>query len=184
MTRALWYLRRWLVQAGPARLASVALLLGAALLHWAVTLPGAAALAEEQQRHRQAQAATARAHASDAGRAAEQAQVAGLLARFPAGGNEALGAAVIQVQAAADARRLLIDKGSYQFGADAGHGVERYNFSLPVKGAYPAVRGFVRQVQRELPHVALDSASISRAGRADAAVEAQLQFSAYFRSAR
>lgn len=184
MKRALWYLRRWLMHADPARTTSVAAMLLAAMLHWLVTLPGAAALAEQQERQRQAQDAAARSHASGAGRRPEQAQIAGLLERLPGGGNQALGAAVIQVQAAADECRLLIDKGSYQFGADAGHGVERYNFSLPVKGSYPAVRAFVRQVQRELPHVALDSASISRNGRADAAVEAQLQFSAYFRSSR
>jgi hypothetical protein len=177
-----WHGRRLAARAGRLLMASAALLALAGLIHGGITLPGARALAAQQAEQRQQREREALRYAVAAAGGAEQAAVAHALARLPAPDNQAVGAVVIALQGAASEHGLLLDKGSYQLLTDPGSPVRRYTLSLPLKGSYPALRAFVRQLRRTLPNVALDSVAIARVGAGDGVLEARLELSAFFRN--
>jgi hypothetical protein len=173
----LWTLRHHAGRIGPIGCGACVLLAASAALHWGVTVPGLAHLHAAQAR-----AASERAHATqtrhDGG---ERARLAASLAVFPQSGSGAVNAVLGTIQAQAEAHHLAFDNASCQLSPDGSGTFERYTVSLPLKGRYPDMRAFLAQASASIPHLALDSVSLARPAREDALVEAQFQFTAYFR---
>lgn len=181
MKALLWHGRRWAGKLGPAGCGGAIVLAASAALYWGVTVPGQARLAAAQAGHAQAQARITQAEREAAARGSGAVQADALLARLPRGGNRAVNDTLALIQEQAGAHQLVFDSATYQLSADAADGIERYAVSLPLKGRYPDVRAFLADVRGRAPHLALDSVTFLRPARADAVVEAQLQFTAYFR---
>lgn len=181
MRRVRWQLRRSLARVDPLVAGSAAAIAAAALLHYGVTLAGVERLAQERAAQLLSLAWQASARRAALGRDAGVAQAARLIGALPVADTRAINGALERMQNAADQRKLSIETGNYQLAVDLGNSVERYTITLPMKGNYPALRGFIRQVLVESPHLALDSVSFKRGARADGVVEARLEFSAYFR---
>lgn len=181
MRRASWQLRRLIARLDPLAAGSVAAIAAAALLHYCVTLPGVDRLVQERAAQQQALARQAGERRAAAGRDPGAAEAARLIGALPAAETSSINGVLERMQAAADERKLPIETGSYQLTFDVANSIERYSITLPMRGNYPALRGFVRQVLAQSPNLALDGVSFNRAARADAVVDARLEFSAYFR---
>jgi Tfp pilus assembly protein PilO len=182
MKTLMWHGRRWTGKLGASGCAALAVLAAGAVLYWGVTVPGQARLAAAQAEHARTQARITRAEREAAARGSTAVRIDALLARFPRGGNLAVNDTLTLIQEQAGAHQLVFDAATYQLSTDGANGIERYAVSLPLKGRYPDVRAFLDAVRARAPHVALDSVTFMRATRAEAAVEAQLQFTAYFRT--
>ncbi len=178
-----WQAHYWLIRLHPAAAAGMLALLLAVLLHYGLTRPGMQRLETERAASAdQARSAAAlRARQAAAATPGEAQKSARLRAVLPLASSVSVNGTLERMQAASEASGLLLQKGSYQLQAGGGQGVQRYSISLPVKGAYPALRAFIRQVLSEAPHLALERVSFNRNNKEEAQVEAQLEFAAYFR---
>ncbi|AKU21524.1 hypothetical protein [Massilia sp. NR 4-1] len=178
-----WRVHYWLIRLNPAAAVGVLALLLAGLLHFALTLPGQQRLETERAASlaRMQSAAAWRAVQAAAGPRAEPLMAVRLRASLPPVSSSSVNGTLEGMQAASEAGGLLLNKGSYQLQAGGGQGVQRYSISLPVKGAYPALRAFIRQVLAEAPNLVLERVSFNRNSKEEAQVEAQLEFAAYFR---
>lgn len=179
MMHLAWYLRQSGMRLGRTGVGACVLLLASAALHWGWTVPGLARL-EREEGQRQAQLTRVRLPAVRAD--ATEAGLAALVARLPPSGNGALNAVAGVVHAQALRHGVALDSASYELSRPDRGDIERYTVSLPVKGSYPALRAFLDGLARELPHMALDSVVLARRSRDQPALEARLQFTAFFRS--
>lgn len=183
MKNLAWHLRRWSMLLGAPVLAACIALAASAALYWGVTVPGMARLMQQKRQHADQATRVAPLDAATAAQRAEHARLEALLARFPRADNRALNAVVVALQEQARLHQLVVDSASYQLsvgGTDAAE-LERYTISLPLKGRYPELRAFMRQVREQVPHLALDSVVMSRSAKDSPVLEAQLEFTAFFR---
>lgn len=86
--------------------------------------------------------------------------------------------------AAARQAGLSLDQGDYQLGLGQDGRPARYQFTLPVLGAYPAIRGFIAQMLNEDPALALGAVEMSRPTIEDNELDATLHFVLYLKEAR
>lgn len=78
---------------------------------------------------------------------------------------------------------LMVEQGSYRLLQESpAESLIRYEITLPVKGDYSAIRGFISQVLIELPTLSLDAISLNRANSGDPMIEAELRMTLYLRS--
>jgi len=91
---------------------------------------------------------------------------------------------VAQLHEAARQEKLALDRGEYRLAEEQGLGLLRYQITLPVKGNYGSIRGFLRRVLREMPSVSLDGVTLQRQNAGEEAIEAQIRLSAFYRGAR
>lgn len=83
--------------------------------------------------------------------------------------------------AAAGRAGLALDQGNYRLTVDRIAGLQRQQITLPVSGAYPAIRAFVAQVLARHPSLALDGLELARDGIGAGDVRATLRFTLYLR---
>lgn len=181
MKAQLWTLRHHAGRLGRVGCGACLLLAASASLYWGVTVPGLARMHADQAQFALEHTRAAQAMHAAAGRGGERTRLEASLAAFPQSGNSAVNGVLGIVQAQAEAHHLVLDNVTCQLSADAGGTFERYVISLPLKGRYPDVRAFLVRVHGSVPHLALDSVSLARPVKEDALVEAQIQFTAYFR---
>ena len=55
----------------------------------------------------------------------------------------------------------------------------RYQITLPVKGSYISIRGFLRRVLNDIPSASLDGISLQRQNAGDEILEAQIRLSLF-----
>ena len=173
-------LRRLAMQVGWMGLVAGGLVLLAAMELFTVTLPGAAEIADlEAQIMRQQESSRsgreiARGQDSDVG-----SQIGAFQRFFPPAAqmNKVLG----ELHDAAKQERLVLERGDYRLTEEAGLDLLRYQITLPVKGSYASIRGFLRRVLRDIPSISLDGIAIQRQSVGDEAVEVQIRFSLYHR---
>jgi hypothetical protein len=79
--------------------------------------------------------------------------------------------------------RLAVDTGKYEINMMRSSGVARYQFTFPVTGSYPQIRGFIDATLATMPAVALSDLVLDRKSIADGDVEAQIRMTVYTRSA-
>lgn len=86
----------------------------------------------------------------------------------------------------AEAKRsgLNLDQGDYQLGIGQDGRPARYQFTLPVLGAYPAIRDFVARMLNDDPALALAAVEMSRPTIEDSDLDATLHFVLYLKGAR
>ena len=88
------------------------------------------------------------------------------------------------IHAAAEKETLVLERGEYRLIEEAGLDLLRYQITLPVKGSYASINAFVRRVLRDVPSLALDGISLQRQNAGEAAIEAQVRVSVFYRGAK
>lgn len=173
-------LRRALQRLGrPGLLGLAALLLAAGLelglaRHWTQEQESLQAQAERLQRQLRRQQATAGAQASAA--TPEQWRAA-----LP--GPERREQRLADLLEAGLRAGLASPRTEHRLGVDAASGVERLRVSMPVRGGYAQLRGFIEAALRQDPALSLDALKLRRTAPAAAELEAELQWSLHGRAA-
>jgi hypothetical protein len=84
-----------------------------------------------------------------------------------------------EVQQAARNNGLLLEKGEYRLTQEREFPVGRYQITLPVRGSYPQVRGFVNDVLDAVPAAALEDLAMKREAAGDPELEARVRFTLF-----
>jgi hypothetical protein len=100
------------------------------------------------------------------------------------GRPEDVGSALAAIYSIARTRGLELDRGQYSLSSHATDLYARYEIVLPVEGSDAAVRRFVEDVLRALPHAALEHVEFKREGVAATQVKSKLRIALYLSSAR
>lgn len=96
---------------------------------------------------------------------------------FPAGNK--VPDALKRIYRASDKQGLTLDTGEYAWVQTGSERLARYRISLPVKGSFTQVLGFMDAVLQDNATLALENAVFKRDKVDDAAVEAKLVFVVY-----
>jgi len=83
----------------------------------------------------------------------------------------------------ADAAHLTIDTGKYEVSSTKNGNVVRYQMAFPVTGPYVQIREFIDSTLQTMPEVGVSDLAFVRKSVADGAIEAQVRFTIYARSA-
>lgn len=83
--------------------------------------------------------------------------------------------------AAAEAAGLTLDQGNYRLTVDRQVGLQRRQITLPVAGAYPALRAFMAEALARFPSLALDGIHLARDNVNATQLKATLRFTLYLR---
>ena len=78
---------------------------------------------------------------------------------------------------------LVLERGEYRPLPDPSGRLMRYQVVLPVKGSYAQVKRFLAQAMHDTPGLALDAISMQRDQGGSPALEVQLRFTVFMRSA-
>jgi Tfp pilus assembly protein PilO len=84
-----------------------------------------------------------------------------------------------KVQAAARANDLQLEKGEYRLSQERDFALARYQVTLPLRGSYPQVRGFVNDVLDAVPAAALEDLALKREAADDPMLEARVRFTLF-----
>jgi len=101
-------------------------------------------------------------------------QLANFYGFFPAAA--ALPELLRTIQHAAEANGLRLEKGEYRLNHERGFPLARYLVTLPLRGGYGDVRGFVNAVLDTVPAAALEDLTLKREEIDDTEVEARVRF--------
>lgn len=77
---------------------------------------------------------------------------------------------------------LKLSNGEYQFNCEASGSYCTLRLTLPVKGSYPQVRNFARDILEKIPSAAIEEISFRRDGIKMATVDAQIKFAIYMKA--
>ena len=75
---------------------------------------------------------------------------------------------------------LELQHGEYRL-EKRGAGLAAYRITLPIRGTYVQVRGFLGAALKSMPAASVDALSFERKKAAESQLEAQLRFTVYFR---
>lgn len=84
-----------------------------------------------------------------------------------------------RVYAAAAKRGVALERGEYKVVQERGWRLLRYQITLPVKGTYEQIRGFVADVLAEVPAAAVDEIGLKREGIDATIIEAQVKLTVF-----
>lgn len=84
-----------------------------------------------------------------------------------------------QMHTAAARNGLALESGEYQLQRQKGSRLARYQITLPVKGTYPQLRGFVSDLLEKVPAAALEDIIIKREAIATPVLEARLKITIF-----
>jgi hypothetical protein len=84
-----------------------------------------------------------------------------------------------RIYAAAEKNGVALEIGEYRLVQERGWRLARYQLTLPVKGSYRQVRGFVAQVLTEVPAAALDEIGFRRDAAASDRIDVRLRLTLY-----
>lgn len=87
-----------------------------------------------------------------------------------------------QVFAAAEARKITLLKGDYQFKAEPGAPLVSITATFPVRKEYGAVKGFTADVLTALPHVSMDELRMARPDAGSGVLESVIRFTFVYRA--
>lgn len=104
-------------------------------------------------------------------------QLENFYAFFPA--VESLPDWVGHVHTTAARNGLVLDSGDYLLERRKGARLAQYQITLPVRGSYSQIRGFVAEVLDKVPAAALDDIVVKRENIGAPALEARLRFVVY-----
>lgn len=84
-----------------------------------------------------------------------------------------------RIHVAAARNGLVLETGEYQLERQKDARLARYQITLPVKGTYPQLRGFVAEVLEKVPAAGLEDVVIKREAIGVPMLDAQLRFVVY-----
>lgn len=74
---------------------------------------------------------------------------------------------------------LPLDLGEYLLTTEKGSPIARYQLTFPVKGGYPNIRAFIREVLSQVPASSLDDVAFTRDAVASDTVSARIRLTLY-----
>jgi hypothetical protein len=86
-----------------------------------------------------------------------------------------------KIQTVAQTHQLQLLRGEYRLMDDTSGRLARYQITLPLRGTYPEIRGFIKDVLFEVPAAALDNISFERQKIGDSSVQATVRLTLYLR---
>lgn len=176
LRRANWQLRRITAPVAITALLGLVLLTGAAIGEHRVLAPLAATVDDIRHQTQTLRDQAARRQQSDAGKD-PAAQLGEFYRFFPV--EDGILDALERIYAAAAQHNLALEHGDYRLAAETDVRLQRYDVVLPVKGRYGAIRGFLAQILKENPNLALTAISFTRQTAADIGIDAQLQLTLF-----
>jgi len=84
-----------------------------------------------------------------------------------------------RIYAAAEKNGVRVDAGEYKLLQERGWKLDKYQITLPVKGSYPQIRGFISQVLADIPAIALDEVDFRRDGVGNAVLDVRLRLTLF-----
>jgi len=84
-----------------------------------------------------------------------------------------------RIYAAADKNGVTLETGEYKLVQERGWKLSRYQLTLPVRGSYGQIRGFIAQVLTEVPAAALDEVGFRRETIGSERLDARLRLTLY-----
>ena len=178
MKRALWLARQALERAGWQGAAGVGLLVVSIIL-CATALP--ARIAERDGLRQEIDGLRARylmsGGAVDVTKSPREDQLATFYGFFPK--LTTLPDWLERIYDAADANGVALEAGEYRLIQERDWKLARYQLTLPLKGSYTQVRGFVAQVLNEIPAAALDEVAFKREAIGATALDVRVKLTLY-----
>lgn len=174
----IWRIRRMAGQLGLPWLGAIAVAVLAAGFELVAVLPARQSLDALTQRVAGLQVR----HARDAGRAVQKdpaLQLVGFYAGFPS-----VASAPNWLEFIHDAARdnhLELVQGDYRIAPGEQGGLTQYRITLPLRGTYPAIRGFINTVLTQMPVASLDNVAFERQKIGDTSVQVTLHLTLYMR---
>lgn len=173
-------LRRTGLRLGWMGAVGAALVLLAGAEFFSVTLPAADEVADlEAQVLRQRESPRSGREIASGQEAEPGAQITAFERFFPPASD--INRLIGEIHTAAKKENLVLERGDYRLAEEQGLNLLRYQITLPVKGGYPSIRGFVRRVLRDMPYLALDGISMQRQAAGEEVLEAQIRLSVFQR---
>jgi hypothetical protein len=178
MNEFLWRARNWLEEIGWPGVAGLALCAFSALLGATVISARVAELDALQAEILGLQARyLMTGSAAAGGRSSGEEQLQNFYGFFPP--LSTLPDWLERIYAAAEKNGVALDVGEYRLVQERGWRLARYQLTLPVKGSYGQIRGFVAQVLTEVPASALDEIGFRRDAVATDRVDVRLRLTLY-----
>ncbi|HEU4622756.1 MAG TPA: hypothetical protein VFS42_11085 [Burkholderiaceae bacterium] len=78
--------------------------------------------------------------------------------------------------------QLAIVQSDYQTIGDAALETTRIQANVPIRGQYPAIRAFVEDVLRTMPHASIDALNFKRASVSDSHIEARVRLTLFLKN--
>lgn len=159
---------------GPAGIVGVGVLLACLAFYFSALRP-----AELELSAGRLAAARVRAQAASAAASARPSAASRIDARFPPLSQlpDQLG----RLYALARAEQLDLARGDYRLQAGDGP-LRAYRITLPLRGSYPRIREFIREMLVKMPFASIDALQFERRKVTDARLQAQLRVTLYFRT--
>lgn len=171
-----WTLKRWLIGLRWPGWAGLALLAVALGVYAFGIRPGTVRLhALEREAVELARQTGGRAQPAEP--VTGRGQLSNFYAFFPL--SEALPDVMARIEAAAREHDLVLERGEYRFGREPEFRLARYQMTLPVRGSYSDVRGFVNDVLDTVPAIALEELVLKRETVDEPELEAEVRFLLY-----
>jgi hypothetical protein len=177
-----WRMRREVARAGWRGVTGVALLVVAIAIAMSTWWPARARLAQAQTevvelRAKLRTAGPLPAPGSPEALARDATPLDTFHAYFPA--TDSLPEWLGRLHTAARRNGLALDTSAYRLQVTRGARLARYEITLPLRGTYPQLRGFVAEALAKIPALALEDAQFKRDSVAAPGLEAQLRFALY-----
>lgn len=160
-------------RAGWPALAGLALLGAAAAMQF-----GPLPAAQEKLAGLRAAIGKARAHRNAPERAT--ADAASLLAALPS--RDTLESSIAAIHHAATAQGLVTTGAEYRSHKESGGEMLRYEISLPLRGGYTALRGWLAELRTQQPALAIDQLSLHRTAAETDQLEGRLRLALFLRA--
>lgn len=84
-----------------------------------------------------------------------------------------------RIYAAAEKNGVQLDTGEYKLLQETNRKLARYQLTLPVRGSYTQVRGFIADVLTDVPAAALDDVGFRREAVGNAVLDTRIRFTLY-----
>lgn len=170
-------LRREVGRLGRAGVVGIGLVVFAAAFYASAVRPGAASLAALRAEAGALEGRLRAARAPGGREATPAEQLAAFYAHFPAldSGPEWLK----RIYAAAESQGVALESGEYRLHRAAGERLARYEITLPLKGSYAQIRGFVAEALAAVPAAVLEEVNLRREGVDSARLDARVRFTLY-----
>lgn len=178
MKRVLWQARDWLERIGWPGIVGLALLVFSAGLAATATSSRVGELdaLQDEVQALQARYLMTGSTAPD-GRSTREEQLHTFYGFFPP--LSTLPDWLERIYAAAEKNGVVLEIGEYRLVQERGWRLARYQLTLPVKGSYQQVRGFVAQVLTDVPAAALDEIGFRRDAAATDRIDVRLRLTLY-----
>jgi Tfp pilus assembly protein PilO len=176
VNRLQWTVKRWLLGLRWPGWAGLGLLALAAAVYVGAVQPA-------RQRLRALDQEAAELARKTGGRAAvaepvtSRSQLSNFYAFFPL--MRSVPDVMAQIEHTAGAHELMLEKGEYRLSRESEFRLSRYQMTLPVRGSYTDIRGFVNDVLDAVPAVALEDLTLKREAADDPELEAKVRFLLY-----